>query len=139
MLSRWPVPLARDGAAWRSSSPPPCWPAAAGRATSSRSGRRSRTSRRATAQKDYARICKQLFAARLVEQLEQVNLPCEQALKRAFSNVQDPRVSVGTVKVDGTSASAQVRSSATGEKPSEDTVELVKVDGRWRINSLGTQ
>jgi Putative lumazine-binding len=91
---------------------------------------------RATAQKDYARICKQLFAARLVEQLQQVNFPCDRALKRAFSHVKDPRVSVGTVKVDGTKASAQVRSSATGEKPSQDTIELVKVDGRWRIDSL---
>jgi hypothetical protein len=40
-----------------------------------------------------------------------------------------------TVK-DGT-ATAQVRSSAEGQAPSEDTVELVRVGDAWRIKSLG--
>jgi hypothetical protein len=30
-----------------------------------------------------------------------------------------------------------VRSSAQGEAPSEDTVELVRVGDAWRISSLG--
>ena len=37
---------------------------------------------------------------------------------------------------DGT-ATAQVRSSAAGQEPSEDTVELIKVGDDWRIASLG--
>ena len=39
--------------------------------------------------------------------------------------------------MDGDAATAQVRSSAAGQKPSEDTVELVRVDDGWRIASLG--
>ena len=39
--------------------------------------------------------------------------------------------------MDGDTATAEVRSSAEGQRPSEDTVELVRVDGRWRIASLG--
>ena len=92
---------------------------------------------RAVANKDYKRICKELFAPRLTEQLRQVNLACEAAMTRAFDSLHDPRVSVGAVKVDGTNASAQVRSSAAGEAPSQDTIGLVKLGGRWRISSLG--
>ena len=39
--------------------------------------------------------------------------------------------------VDGDAATAQVRSSAEGQEPSEDTVALVRVDDGWRIASLG--
>jgi hypothetical protein len=93
---------------------------------------------RATADKDYKKICNELFAPQLTLQLRQIDLPCEAAMARAFRGVRDPQVSVGTVTVDGTKASAQVRSSAAGEKPSQDTIRLVKVDGRWRIASLGS-
>ena len=51
--------------------------------------------------------------------------------------MREPRLSVGAVTVDGDTATAEVRSSAAGQEPSEDTVELVRVDDRWRIASLG--
>jgi Putative lumazine-binding len=93
---------------------------------------------RAVEKGDYAHICTQLFAARLVQQLQQVSLPCEQALRRALGSRRDPRLTVGAVKVDGTTASAQIRTSAVGEQPSQDTLELVKVDGHWRISALAS-
>jgi hypothetical protein len=91
---------------------------------------------RATARKDYRELCQQVLAPKLIEQVKQIGLPCEQALQRGLGNVKDPRVIVGRVTVKGDTASAEVRSSATGEPPSRDTVRLVKVDGRWRISSL---
>ena len=93
--------------------------------------------RRATAAKDYAALCERVLAPRLIQTVEQAGLPCERALKKGFEDVRDPRISVGAVTVDGDTAKAQVRSSAAGQKPSQDTVELVRVDGRWRIASLG--
>ena len=51
--------------------------------------------------------------------------------------MQDPRLTVGTVSVDGDRATAEVRSSAAGEAPSQDTLELVRVGDGWRIASLG--
>jgi hypothetical protein len=93
---------------------------------------------RAVRKRDFGHVCTQLFAARLVEQLRQINLPCEQALLRSWGTRRDPQLTVGTVKVDGSSASAQIRTSAVGEAPSQDTLELVKVDGHWRISALGT-
>jgi hypothetical protein len=39
--------------------------------------------------------------------------------------------------VSGDSATADVQTSAAGEEPSRDTLELSRVGGRWRIASLG--
>jgi len=93
--------------------------------------------RRATAAKDYAALCERVLAPKLIATVEQIGLECEMALQKAFEDVKEPRISVGTVTVDGDTATAEVRSSAEGQRPSEDTVELVRVDGRWRIASLG--
>ena len=92
---------------------------------------------RATAARDYKALCEQVFAPKLVQTVEQIGLPCEAALEKGFAQVRDPRLTVGTIAVKDGSASAQVRSSAAGEEPSEDTVELVFVNGSWRIASLG--
>jgi hypothetical protein len=92
---------------------------------------------RATAQRDYAALCDHVFAPKLIETVKQIGLPCELALKKGLENVRNPRLSVGDVTVHGNAASARVRSSAQGEAPREDTVDLVRVGDSWRISSLG--
>jgi hypothetical protein len=92
---------------------------------------------RATGAGDYAALCERILAPKLIDTLEQIGLPCETALAKGFAGVRDPRVSVGAIKVDGDTATAQVRSSAQGQAPSEDTVDLVRVGDGWRIASLG--
>jgi hypothetical protein len=94
---------------------------------------------RATAAHDYEALCDRVFAPRLVETVKQIGLPCEVALKKAFEDVHNPHLTVGAVKVEKERATAQVRSSAEGESPSEDTLELVRVGDGWRIASLGTK
>jgi predicted small lipoprotein YifL len=93
---------------------------------------------RATAAKDYAALCDRILAPSLVEDVESVGLPCEAALRRGLGRVKDPRLSIGRISVQGERASAEVRTSASGEKPSRDTLRLVKVDGAWKIASLGS-
>jgi hypothetical protein len=93
---------------------------------------------RATAAHDYRALCDRILAPKLIETVEQIGLPCEDALAKGFEDVRDPRISVGEIKVEDDGATAQVRSSAAGQAPSEDTVELVRVDDGWRIASLGT-
>jgi len=93
---------------------------------------------RATAERDYAALCERILAPRLVQTVEQIGLPCAQALAKGFEDVREPRLSVGEVTVEGDTATAQVRSSAEGQAPSEDTVDLVRVGDGWRIQSLGT-
>ncbi|HET8757952.1 MAG TPA: nuclear transport factor 2 family protein [Solirubrobacteraceae bacterium] len=93
---------------------------------------------KATAAKDYKTMCGRLLAPALVEDVEQIGLPCERALKQGLDQVREPRLTIGAVKIDGDSATAEVRTSAAGEEPSKDTLKLVNVNGTWKIASLGS-
>ena len=92
---------------------------------------------RASAAHDYATLCARILAPSLVSQVTQIGLPCPKALERGLGKVRDPRLSIGAITVDGDRARVQVRTSATGQKPSSDTLQLVQVRGAWRIASLG--
>jgi hypothetical protein len=92
---------------------------------------------RATAARDYQALCDRILAPKLIETVKQIGLPCEVALQKGFEDVRDPRLTVGAIDVSDDKATAEVRSSAAGEKPSQDTVELVRVGDGWRIASLG--
>lgn len=91
----------------------------------------------ATAERDYERLCEELFAPDLVEALEQIGLPCRVAMEQALGEVEDPRLVIGAITVDGDRATAEVRSSAKGQAPSRDTLRLVRIDEGWRIADLG--
>ena len=93
---------------------------------------------RATAAKDYQRLCDQLLAPSLVEDVESIGLPCEVALRQGLGRVREPRLTIGRIQVKDDTASAEVRTAAAGEEPSKDTLELVNLDGEWKISSLGT-
>ena len=94
---------------------------------------------RATAAKDYQALCDRVFAPQLVSKLTQIGLPCEVAMQQSFEKVENPRLTIGkvTVAADEKSAKAEVRTSATGQTPSQDTVQLVPVKDDWRVSSLG--
>jgi hypothetical protein len=91
---------------------------------------------RASADKDYQRLCDEILAPQLIESVERVGLPCEQALRQGLGDVRAPKVEVRSVVVNRDKALVQVRSSAAGQQPSQDTLEVVRQDGRWRISSL---
>jgi hypothetical protein len=93
---------------------------------------------RATAGKDYKTLCDRILAPKLIEDVTSIGLSCEAALKRGLGNVKDPHLTIGAVQIDGDTASAEVRTSASGEAPSKDTLKLVKVNGTWKISSLGS-
>ena len=93
---------------------------------------------RATAAKDYTALCDRLLAPQLIEEVESIGLPCERALRRGLGDVEDPRLTIGTIKIDEDKASVEVRTTAAGEEPSQDKLELVNLDGAWKISSLGT-
>jgi hypothetical protein len=90
----------------------------------------------ASAAKDYQRLCDDLLAPKLVSDVESAGLPCELALKQGLGDVSAPKLTIGTIRVTGDSATADVQSSATGEQPSRDTLQLVRVADSWRISSL---
>ena len=92
---------------------------------------------RATEAKDYQALCDEILAPQLVEDVAKIGLPCEVALQRGLGDVRDPKLTVGAIKVNGERATAEVRTSAVGQTPSRDVLELVAVDDRWLISSLG--
>jgi len=94
---------------------------------------------KATAAKDYKALCSRILAPQLVDQVTSVGLPCELALRRGLEDVQEPRLRVGRVRVTGNTANAEVATSAKGQAPSRDVVELVLVGGGWRVSSLAGQ
>ena len=93
---------------------------------------------RATAAKDYQALCDRLLAPSLVEEVEAIGLPCEVAMRQGLGRVREPRLTIGRIDVREDRAWAEIRTSAAGEQPSQDTLELVNVDGTWKISSLGT-
>jgi hypothetical protein len=93
---------------------------------------------KATAAKDYQRLCDKILAPSLIADLKKIGLPCEIALQQGLGDVKQPRLLVGDVKVKGKTATAQVKSSAEGEPPSSDTIELEHTDAGWQIASLAS-
>jgi predicted small lipoprotein YifL len=93
---------------------------------------------RATAAKDYQALCDRILAPSLVEEVESIGLPCEVALRQGLDEVEEPRLTIGRIDIREDEASADIRTSAAGEEPSRDTLELVNLDGTWKISSLGT-
>jgi hypothetical protein len=94
---------------------------------------------RATAAHDYRTLCDRVLAPELIETISKVGLTCELAMQKGFEDVEEPRLTVGAVAVHDDTATAEVRSSAAGQAPSEDTVKLVRLDGGWRIASLSSR
>jgi hypothetical protein len=93
---------------------------------------------RATAAKDYRTLCDRILAPSLVGKVEAIGLPCEEALQKSLGAVKDPRLTIGAIKVTGDRATAEIRTSATGQAPSSDVLRLERVRGDWRISSLGS-
>ena len=92
----------------------------------------------ATARKDYQRLCDELFSKELVEEVDR-QYPCELALKNSsLGDARSPKLEVRSVKLDGDTATAQVRTSAANQPASEDTVRLVREGDSWRIAALAS-
>ena len=90
----------------------------------------------ATAKRDYQSLCDDYFSPALVDQVEQAGLPCEAAIRPEISATKKPKLEVRSVDVNGDRALAKVHTSAANQPPSDDTIQLLKVKGKWRIASL---
>jgi hypothetical protein len=89
-------------------------------------------------QRDYQTLCDKVFAPKLLEGLQSIGLPCEIAMRTSFETVKDPKLTVGDVTVSGSTATAEVKTSAEGQPPSTDTLQLEKVAAGWRVSALGS-
>jgi hypothetical protein len=87
----------------------------------------------ASDRKDYQKLCDDLLASSYVRQAASTGLPCEVALRTALENVNNPKLTVLGVEVNGDRALARVRGTAAGQVPGEDTYTLIREDGAWKI------
>ena len=90
----------------------------------------------ASASKDYQTICNDLLSRALVARVEEVGLRCETALQRGLGEVQAPKLEIRQVRVNGGRALVSVHSTAQGQAPSDDALQLVKEHDQWRIAAL---
>jgi hypothetical protein len=92
----------------------------------------------ATAGHDYTTLCQEVLAPDLVAHLTAAGISCRQAMKIFTQSVRDPTITVSKVTVKGSSASAAVVAKATGQKPSRESIRLIKTAKGWRLESLAS-
>lgn len=90
----------------------------------------------ASAEKDYQQICDELIAKSLSDNVEEFGLPCELAFKQGLDPVRRPKLTIRSVEVDGDRARVAVHSTAANQPPSDDTLELRRTEGDWKITAL---
>lgn len=93
---------------------------------------------KATANRDYDTICKQILAPSLVLRLSAAGLGCQRAMQVFVGSVQDPTLSIAKITVNGQTASAITLTSARGQAASLVAIKLLDTGQGWRVSSLGS-
>jgi hypothetical protein len=81
------------------------------------------------------KICERDLAASVVNELGGQKA-CETVVKNRVSEIDNTELNVESVKVDGTNATAQVKSVYGGKKQIR-SVTLAKEGSRWKITAIG--
>jgi hypothetical protein len=89
---------------------------------------------KATAAKDYERICTELFSEAVRKQAGGKN--CPKLLAQTSADVRRPTITVLRIEVEGNRARARVRTRAAGQEPVTETLEMVREDGSYRVSAL---
>jgi hypothetical protein len=90
----------------------------------------------ATRGKDYQQICDRLLSKDLVNKIEGIGLPCESAVQRGLGGVRNPTLAINEVSISGGRALVSIHTTAAGEAPSDDALQVVRESGEWKIASL---
>jgi hypothetical protein len=89
----------------------------------------------AGAKGDARTICSDILAKQLVTELKNAGGDCVTEMDRAIKDASDYDLQVSSVKVTGTTATAQVRQGKNGKVT---TFSFVKENGEWRATALGS-
>ena len=57
-------------------------------------------------------------------------------MRNSTGSLEDPKLTVGKVTVDGNTAMAEIRTSATGQQPSSNVIQLTLIKAQWRVSAL---
>lgn len=84
---------------------------------------------------DAEKICTEVLSKQLVTELKSAGGECVTEMDRAIDDASDFNLTVRSVKVNGTTATAQVRQ---GDSGANATFTFVKEGNAWRASSLGS-
>jgi hypothetical protein len=90
----------------------------------------------ATRGKDYQQICDRLLSKDLVNKIEGIGLPCESVVQRGLGGVRNPTLAINEVSISSGRALVSIHTTAAGEAPSDDALQVVRESGEWKIASL---
>jgi len=90
---------------------------------------------RAVRVRDFATICRDLLTPEARRRAG--GRRCAAAMEEEAGSVERPRLRVVSVAVMGRRATATVRTSAAGQGAVDEKLALERIDGRYRIVSLG--
>ena len=85
--------------------------------------------------RDAQKICSDILAAELVDQLEEADVKCVDEMALAIKDADETELEVLEVTVTGTKATARVKGQE-GEEDRFATFEFTKERGAWRATSL---
>ena len=91
----------------------------------------------AGSRRDAGRICDELLAKTLIDEIKQASkTTCDDALEDRLADTDAFELQVKRVAITGDRATATVSSEA-GDQKRTDTLQLQRVDGAWKIATLG--
>ena len=89
---------------------------------------------RAIARGDWRTVCEDLFSADARERAG--GRACPRLLRSDAAGLRRPRIRVLRIDVEGRRATVQLRSTAAGQGPLTDVIELRREGGRYRVEAL---
>jgi hypothetical protein len=91
---------------------------------------------RATADRDWAEVCADLFTAAARERAGGAD--CARLLGEAVGQVRRPSIEIRAIRMRSrVRASVEIRTRAEGKGAVSEVLELRSEDGEWRIEALG--
>jgi hypothetical protein len=90
---------------------------------------------RATAERDFELICRDLFTAAARERAG--GRDCARLTRSAAAGVERPSIELDAIELRGATAQATVRTRATGQAAVSDVLLLRRRGGEWRVEALG--
>jgi hypothetical protein len=90
---------------------------------------------RATADRDFAVVCRDLFTAAARERAG--GRDCVRLTRSAAGGVERPGIELVSIDLKGASARVKVRTRASGQAVVGDVLVLRREGGDWRVDSVG--
>lgn len=88
---------------------------------------------RATAARDFATVCELLSSA---ARKRAGGERCEASLRSPGRGVRGPSIRVLSIRIEADRATARVRTEADGQAPVDETIKLVRENGKYLIAAL---